>query len=112
MRGPGRGRGHPAAILLKPRLRARPLAPPCPLRARPVLGAAGGMYVGRKRKKPVPKRWVRGGGGRGGLACSGEGVYPGNTRGRQLCRCVGQGRVVENQSARPKLVMGNCIKLL
>lgn len=48
-KGPGPCRGRPIALRLKPLLR-------------PVLGAAGGtMYAGRKRKKPVPKRWGRGG---------------------------------------------------
>lgn len=47
--GAARGRGRPASLLFKLLLRALPA----------MLGAAGGMYAGRKRKKPVPRRWVR-----------------------------------------------------
>lgn len=84
--GPGRaatggsGPGPPHSLLFKLLLRAQPA----------MLGAAGGMYAGRKRKKPVPRRWVRRGtlpaGLRGGRELAAGRARGGREAGRAALR--------------------------
>lgn len=59
-RGRGVARAWPVPVSRSPAPGAVPL-PPLLLVPVPVVS---GMYAGRKRRKPVPKRWVRGTGQR------------------------------------------------